>query len=130
MQTVTTIGLDIAKSVFQVHSIEDPVRLARGLDTRRHVDRISPHVIDELARPATNAGENLTGEGWPQVSSVEQMRTGTWRKGICKGSRCLLRGQILPSETKIKRVTMTSQAHRRCRPLSTAESATPTNGAI
>src|SRR5271155_4836046 len=89
MQTVTTIGLDIAKSVFQVHSIEDPVRLARGLDTRRHVDRISPHVIDELARPATNAGENLTRGG--VASSLERRTNANGR--LAKGD--LQREQML-----------------------------------
>ena len=65
MQTITTIGLDIAKSVFQVHGVESggcsaPAALARSvrgdtasdigyrLDTR---PKQSPNPLKSLARP-------------------------------------------------------------------------------
>jgi hypothetical protein len=44
---------------------------------------------NKYARQRTRA-KILTGKGWPRVSSVEQMRTGSWRKGICKGEQMLI----------------------------------------
>jgi transposase len=46
MQTVTTIGLDIAKSVFQVHGID-----AEGgaVIRRRQVLRAAPHTPDQFS---------------------------------------------------------------------------------
>ena len=47
MQTVTTIGLDIAKSVFQVHGID----AAGQVVIRRQLKR--RYVLDGIARPET-----------------------------------------------------------------------------
>ena len=47
MQTVTTIGLDIAKSVFQVHGIDAECKVIK----RRNADKVDPRI--EGARYAT-----------------------------------------------------------------------------
>lgn len=78
MATITTIGLDIAKSVFQVHGVDGAgeVVVRRRL-TRRRVLKF----FEDLPRCVVGIEACSSSHYWPESSSCVAMMCGCFRRG-------------------------------------------------
>jgi hypothetical protein len=87
MQSITTIGLDIAKSVYQVHGIDAPMKANFNITMRRIVGILSSFLM-LLALPHIASAKNLKSQiigGWTLVEGSESLPDGKkvvpWAKG-------------------------------------------------
>ena len=79
MQTVATIGLDIAKSVFQVHGVdaEGKVLIRRKLQ-RRYVlaffERLPPCLVVGRANSRTSGAADFSGGAKRRIGKIKERR--------------------------------------------------------
>jgi hypothetical protein len=111
MQTVTTIGLDIAKSVFQVHGVDAEGRRRLGGRTARNAEPVDPAIGTTHSCQCITECGLLTGTRSAEGIMASGMRTAlTGRTHGCTDQRRNVKIPLANSEPS------THGTKRTCRP--------------